>query len=89
MDNSNEKFDRCIWCEKFFFLHDMLFINKKYRHYSEILNGWICIDCWREVWNLSYYMFSKYKRPKVKKTDITPRMPTFYEQWRLKHTRAP
>jgi hypothetical protein len=47
---------RCIWCGK----NDIdYFVNKKYRHYKEKLTGYVCKDCWSELYDLNEYMKSQ------------------------------
>jgi uncharacterized protein YlaI len=89
---------QCQWCNKHFYIDDMLYVNKKYRHCDKI-KGWVCRDCYHELDRLDNYMRGKRLQSKEarairKKYDdiakiVKNKANTFLHKWRLAHHEKP
>ena len=72
-----EGFDyKCEWCENYA-VSSMMFVNRKYRHYPERIKGWVCRDCWSELYDLDCYMQTR--KPRIYKK------PNFIQVWYAHH----
>jgi len=61
---------KCKWCERPLDEDDMIFVDRKYRHYPERIWGWIHKDCRKELTLLDNFMISKNPKSEIAKIII-------------------